>query len=547
MRNIFRAAAVAAIALSAAGCGAQRGDACGAQPAREGGAQPARAGEAAPAAMHYTLDFAPEEHYIDVSLLWEPQGGAQGVRRAKGAPGKGAVCRRAAAKGACGAAGAAGADSGELTLTLPAWAPGYYIIVDYAKYLTGFEACDMLGTPLKWRKQGKGDWVVENHGEPARIKYRIYADERSVAECRVAPDGAFVPGNGVFMYADGETSQSVDVQINMPEYWSTVSTALEPDPQGIYTAPDFDVLYDSPFFCGNQTLRRFEQDGHVYEFALETPEGFDDSPMASDLLKAIKAATAMFGDIPYDRYLFLLMGRGRGGLEHQCCQADYTSGSFVYPTREAYLDELMFFVHEYFHNYNVKAIRPVELGPFDYTRENFTPSLWVSEGFTVYYESRLLQKAGIISEQDHLDFITPYIRQIETNEGRKHMSLRQSSYDIWLNFFNFLDNSDSRRISYYVKGPILGLLFDQWYRAAGRSLDDLMTLLYERFHKGLGRGFGEEEFWQAADEIRPGTAEMLRRWVDTTDEIDYEAVLSPAGITLDRSTWKMTAPAGGVH
>ena len=455
--------------------------------------------------LDYTLEFDTEGHYLDVTLAWTPDEG----------------CR----------------NSDELTLTLPAWAPGYYVIVDYAKYLTGFSAAATDGTPLQWRKQGKADWIVNTGGRSAVISYRIYANERSVAECRVEEGSAFIPGNGVFMYAGGNTSHEVSIDIRLPEGWSTVSTALEADAEGVFHAPDFDVLYDSPFLCGNQTVRSFEQDSHTYEFALESPEGFDESPMAADLLKAIKEATGIFGEAPYDRYVFILLGKGRGGLEHQSCQADYTSGSFIYASREEYLDELMFFTHEYFHNFNVKAIRPVELGPFDYTRENFTPSLWVSEGFTVYYESGLLQKAGLLTEQEHLDYISQYIKQIETNEGHRHMSLRQSSYDIWLNFFSFLDNADSRRISYYVKGPILGLLFDEWYRAAGKSLDDLMALLYNRFHKQLGRGFTEEEFWQAADEIRPGTEEMLRRWVDTTEEVDYESVLSPVGISIDRTTW----------
>ena len=185
----------------------------------------------------------------------------------------------------------------------------------------------------------------------------------------------------------------------------------------------------------------------------------------------------------------------------------------------------------------------MELGPFDYDKEVFTPLLWMSEGFTCYYESLILYRAGVETEKEHLDFLARYIRSTETTEGRKHQSLRQGSYDIWLNFFNRSANASQVTISYYVKGPVLGFLMDlkiQEVSGGKKSLDDLMNLLYWRYYKEMKRGFTEEEFWSAADEVAGGSLEQVRRYVDTTEEINYELILSPAGYVLDRENWTLS-------
>ena len=461
----------------------------------------------------------------------------------------------------------AGYPGEQVELTMPVWAPGYYLIVDFPKYLTDFEAFRPDGTPLAWNKQGKNVWQVAV-ADTVKARWRVFADERSVAESRVESGVAFVAPNGVFMYAGQEGVQHpVQLSFRLPEGWKNASTALPccgcessaeasdcetvPAASGCeplgkcftYRAADFDQLYDSPMLFGNHYVETFEQDGRSYEFALETPDGFAQSGMSEAIRKMIATTTGLMGQVPYDRYCFIWLGQGRGGLEHTASQACYTAGSFCFPNRASFVDELLFFTHEYFHLYNVKTIRPIELGPFDYSREVFTPMLWVSEGFTCYYETKICLAAGLITQEERLRELSNYIRDTESCDGHRHMSLRQSSYDIWLNFFNRAANGQDVRISYYVKGPVLGLLFDlelQQLTGGQRSLDDLMRLLYQRFYLELGRGFTEEEFWQAAGEVAGAPLDRLKAYVNTTEEIDYESILEPAGLALDRSTWTLS-------
>ena len=455
--------------------------------------------------ISYRISFEPEKHYIDVRMQYSPYG--QGNEK--------------------------------VTLKMPVWAPGYYMIMDYPKYISDFEAYDVTGNPVKWEKSGKNHWVLESDGS-LELHYKVFADEVSVADSRVTSEGAFIAPNGVFLYKD--IDHPVSVVIELPDGWSKISTAL-PFRDGVYEASDFDVLYDSPFLVGNHYSKSIEQDGCTYEFAVQNSLGFEESHIADDFLAGVREAVKIFNDTPYDSYHLLLLGRGPGGLEHQSSQACYTSGHWDFETRERYLSELRFFSHEYFHCYNVKAIRPIELGPFDYDKEVFTPLLWFSEGITCYYESVILERAGIETSQEHLDFLSRYIKDTENTEGRKHMSLRQSSYDIWLNFFNHSANSSETTISYYVKGPVLGFLMDlkiQTMSGGKNSLDDLMNLLYWRYYKEKGRGFTEEEFWSATKEVAGGSMDQIRRYVETTEEMDYDSILEPAGLHLDRDSWRLT-------
>lgn len=465
-----------------------------------------------PARYNYVVELDTAKHYLNVELTYNPK------------------------------------DTKELTLKMPVWAPGYYLIMDFPKHLTDFAVQTIDGKEIGWKKEGKNAWIIPNtNGQTLKVTYRIYANARSVADSRVESHTAFIAPNGVFMYAEGEKHEPIEVTYILPENWQNASSGLKVKGNAngkhrTFIANDFDILYDSPVLLGNHLVKKFIHEGHEYEFALETPEGFEESPFEDDFRKMVTASSQMMGHVPYDNYCLIHLGRGPGGLEHSNSQACYTSGTFRFPNQKSYLNYMAFTTHEYFHLYNVKAIRPIELGPFDYDKEVHTPTLWISEGFTVYYETQLLLRAGIIDKEYLLNDLSGYIRDTETTEGHRHMSLRQSSYDIWLNFFNRSANGNDVRISYYIKGPVMGLLFDIRLREltkGKKSLDDLMRLLYNRYYLKENRGFTEEEFWTSAEEIAGTPLPLLRKYVDTTVEIDYDKMLAPAGLRLNKSTWKL--------
>ena len=172
---------------------------------------------------------------------------------------------------------------------------------------------------------------------------------------------------------------------------------------GVFEAPDFDVLYDSPILVGNQESLQFDVKGVPHFVAIENvaPE-VDRARMVADLKAVVTAAVELMGDIPYRHYTFLMMGRGNGGIEHANSSANQFDGAGL-GTRSGYVRWLSFIAHEYFHSFNVKRIRPLALGPFDYDQENVTGMLWVSEGLSVYYEDILLVRAGLMTREQYLE------------------------------------------------------------------------------------------------------------------------------------------------
>ena len=437
------------------------------------------------------------------------------------------------------------ADTHELVLNMPRWAPGYYQMLDFAKHLCDFAATDSKGNALTWQKVGMNRWRIQLPEDRfAKVSYRIYANERDVASSRVERDIAFIAPPGVFMHVDGQLQHPVTVTFRMPQHWQHISTGMKPHPEDActFTAPDFDTLYDSPLLLGNYYVSRFAHEGHDYEFALETPDGVEECGLQDDFKRIVSAATKMMGHVPYDNYCLIHMGEGGGGLEHLNSQACYTDGSYRFSSRRAHVKFLAFVAHEYFHLYNVKCIRPTELWPIDYDHEAITPMLWVSEGLTCYYEFRLLQYAGITTTDEALELLSTYFSLYAPYEGQHHMSLRQSSYDIWLNFMNHDDNARDVRVNYYFKGPVIGLLLDVAIRektAQRQSLDDVMRLLYNRYYLQLQRGFTEEEFWQTVAEVTGETLSEIRTLVDTTAPIDYDRLLAPAGMRIDTTDWSI--------
>ena len=426
-----------------------------------------------------------------------------------------------------------------VTLNMPRWTPGYYEMLDFPKHLCDFAASDAAGGAVNWEKDGMNRWKVSVPKEGrVNVAYRIYADRRDVASSRVDRDIAFVSPAGVFMHVDGDLQHPVNVRFNLPDGWEKISSGLLPveGTQDTFRADDFDRLYDSPFLLGNYYTSDFEYEGHPYRFAIETPEGIEESGFQEDFCKIVSAATRLMGEVPYDNYCLIHMGAGGGGLEHWNSQACYTDGTYRFSSRSRQVSFLAFTAHEYFHLYNVKCIRPAELWPFNYDTEAVTPMLWVSEGLTCYYEFRLLRTSGAATADEALRVLSGYFASYAPYEGRRHMSLRQSSYDIWLNFMNGDRNERDARLNYYFKGPVVGLLMDidiRRHTGQKKSLDDVMRALYNRYYKELQRGFTEEEFWREVEKAYGGPVPQLRALVNTTDDIDYDSYLRDAGLFVD--------------
>jgi predicted metalloprotease with PDZ domain len=445
----------------------------------------------------------------------------------------------------------------EELLIMPVWTPGSYLIREFERHVQDFAATDGAGQPLKWQKINKNSWRVTTNGlRNWHARYRVYANELSVRTNELNSSHAFWNNAALLMYPEGQLKTSSTVRVLAPDVWK-VATALPsvPGQKNTFRAENFDVLYDSPFEVSNFKTISFAVKGVPHRIVIDGEGNYDPERMKRDVQKIVETQIdIMGGEIPYPDYTFFLHLRSNagGGLEHANSTAlGYSRFGFIDRAERAtsaspnpttanqptYRGFLSLVSHEFFHLWNVKRIRPDALGPFDYTKENYTKLLWVAEGITDYYADVALRRAGLISETDLLSSAARSFQQLQDTPGRLVQSVEESSFDTWIKFYRQDENSINSQISYYDKGAIVGLLLDLEIRKgsrAAKSLDDVLRYLYQAFYK-KGLNYTPEDFQKAAESMAGASLnDFFARYVRGTEELDYNASLGAAGLKLDR-------------
>ncbi|HEY0319676.1 MAG TPA: PDZ domain-containing protein [Pyrinomonadaceae bacterium] len=426
-------------------------------------------------------------------------------------------------------------------LIMPVWTPGSYLVREFERNVQDFDAKDAGGRTLRWNKSNKNTWRVETAGAGELVvTYSVYANEFSVRTNELSDQHAFWNNAALLMYPDGHLQAPSQIRVVPFGNWK-VATGLPAAAGGrglTFRAENFDILYDSPFEVGNFKTLSFEVKGVLHRIVIDGEGNYDAERVRRDVQKIVESAVSLMGgEIPYKDYTFFLHLRssGGGGIEH------LNSTSLLYPRFRFRPDAnygsfLSLVSHEYFHLWNVKRIRPDALGPFDYTKENYTKLLWVAEGITSYYENIILVRAGLLSGEDYLNELANGIRDLQNTPGRFEQSLEESSFDTWIKFYRPDENSVNSQVSYYDKGAIVGALLDVEIRRASRnthSLDDVLRYLYEEHYK-KGRNYTPEDFQRVAERMAGASLDsFFARYVRGREEIDFNAILSYAGLYLD--------------
>jgi predicted metalloprotease with PDZ domain len=424
-----------------------------------------------------------------------------------------------------------------IELTMAVWTPGSYMVREYARHLEQVTAQTPDGQRLAIDKSRKNRWQIQTNGaDPVHVAYRVYGREMSVRTNWVEADFALLNGAPTFLTLANAGGRPHEVQLLLPEGWKTSITGLPPAADGAlhhYRAADFDTLVDSPILAGNPAIYAFEVEGMPHYLVNEGEGGVWDGPRsARDVERLVQAHRHMWGTLPYDRYVFLnLLTEAGGGLEHKNSTVLMAS-RWQTRSRRSYLDWLGLVSHEFFHVWNGKRLRPVELGPFDYENEVYTRSLWVVEGITSYYTELGVRRAGLCTNEEFLERLSRLIDRLQATPGRLVHALDMASYDAWIKFYRNDENSLNTTISYYTKGAVVALLLDaivQQATAGTRCLDDVMRLAYGRYADT--RGYTPEEFQATVQEV---AGVDLTAWfhsaLASTDELDYTPVLEWFGL-----------------
>ncbi|GAC1587137.1 MAG: PDZ domain-containing protein [Hymenobacter sp.] len=424
-------------------------------------------------------------------------------------------------------------------LKMPVWAPGSYLVREFSKNVEGFQARTTSGQALSVEKINKNTWRVRHPKQAGfQVSYRVYAFELSVRTSFIDADHGYLNGSSVFVYPADNKALNSTLTVQPAAGWVQVSTALRPAPgKFTYKAASYDELADSPIEIGNQKVLEFTANGTPHQVAMYGPYAVDDAKLLADMKKVCEEAHRVVGQNPLDHYLFIVhnLERGGGGLEHLYSTTLEVTRT-TYGTEAGYKSFLALAAHEYFHLWNVKRIRPVALGPFNYDQENYTHMLWVSEGMTEYYSKLINERAGLLSREEYLGKLGNEIGAVENTPGNRVQSAAESSFDAWIKYYRPNENASNSQISYYDKGDLIGTVLDLSIAQATQGekhLDDVFRLLYDSYYKKAGRGFTDAEFQDAVAQVAGRRFDaFFQNSVYGTKTLDYATALGYAGLGL---------------
>jgi predicted metalloprotease with PDZ domain len=453
-----------------------------------------------------------------------------------------------------------------LEFVMPAWSPGRYAIYDFAKNVQEFRAEGAGGGALPWEKVDKQTWRVETllAGGTVRIAYRVFANDLNGTFSQFDTSHANLNGASVYLFVAGHEQEPIALTVEAPEDWKLISGFSESTEQRIFQVPDYDRLVDTPMeISADCRLERFRESGKTIRVAVHSYADHDGnlSELVKSLKKIVRSQMAMMPEPDLDHYTFILHFAPQvqlgDGIEHlnstQIVERGELSGGGL-------AGALEIGAHEFFHLWNVKRLRPANLVRYDYTREQYTRSLWFAEGVTYYYAYLHLLRSGVWSREEFLERLAREVRTLEFEPGRELMSAESSSFHAW-----FYDRSPQMQetnfanttINYYNKGAVLGLLLDLEIRArtnGQKSLDDVLIAMYRKFYEtvhspggGPERGYEDKDILEAASAVAGSDlTPFFERYVRGTDPLPYDATLAAAGLELRVTTSPGAPPTLGI-
>ena len=451
-----------------------------------------------------------------------------------------------------------------LDFQMPKWSPGRYAVFDFAKNVQEVHSnslcaptldCEQIILPVTrlddqtWRVQVGGFDRIRNINR-LRFSYKVFANDLSGTFSQLDSRHANFNGGCIFMYVVNHKQNPVGLSINPPKGWRVVNGRTEKKAQTEFQFANWDIMTDTPTEVSpDWTEEIFNVDGKTYRVVVHSMgnEGGRRPALVRDIEKIVRAETAMWGTPEFDSYTFLLHfandGHSGDGMEHLTSTQIIEPGALA--DGDTYEETLDAIAHEFFHVWNVKRLRPIELGPWDFTRPANTRGLWIAEGITNYYGHLMQRRAGLWVDAKLFAALSEQITEIENLPGSKLMSAEESSL-----VAPFIDdaphaqqtNLANASISYYPKGETIGVVLDLLIRGktGGRaSLDDVMRRMYEEFYVKSpnatyylrGRGYAPEDFARVASEVAgEDLRDFFRRYVRGVETLPYEQAFAQVGL-----------------
>ncbi len=421
-----------------------------------------------------------------------------------------------------------------LSLALPRWTPGSYLLREYVGQLEGL-VVQQRGVALASRRLSPHRWDLRLESlDPVEIRYRIQATELTVRTAHLTAEHGFLPLAAVVLGCSSERWSPHRLALLLPDGWQAF-LPLPRQPDGSWLARDFDQLIDAPLEAGPHPCHSFTVAGVAHRWV---SWGGDlpalDPQWLGDVERICLECCRLMGQPQpaADDYLFVLhlLEKGFGGLEHDAASVlQFGRRRLSSPDGRRALLQLV--AHEYLHQWNVRRLRPAELVPIDYDDAMVVPTLWFAEGVTSYLDPLLPHAAGCCSAEAVLGDLAAEISRYRLARGRFVQSLQLSSEEAWVKLYRPHAHAANQQVSYYLKGAVLALVLDLHLRRHGSWLGSVLQALWNS-HGHCARGYSQADLLVAFADQAPDLVTLLPQWLNGTDDPPLEELLADVGLIL---------------
>lgn len=456
--------------------------------------------------MHYTLSYQhPEQKYLDISLKISDISKEDVV-----------------------------------TLQLPAWRPGRYELGNFAKNIQKFSVRDEKGKTLRFEKVSKDAWIVHCKScSSIIVEYNYFAAELNAGSTWVDEEMLYVNPVNCFVYRPDNMDVPATVELKVPSAYE-VAAGLPQKKKHILKAADIQELMDSPFIASAKLQHdRYKVGEYTFHLWFAGECKPDWKRMKSDFKAFTEKQIEAFGSFPVPEYHFLIHARPERvyhGVEHGTSTVLLLGPGYdLFQQSGRYPDLLGLSSHELYHAWNIKQIRPQEMLPYDFSKENYSRLGYVAEGVTTYMGDLMLVRSGGFSQDRFLFELSQFANKHFENFGRQNLSVADSSFDTWLDGYS--RGVPNRKVSIYTEGALNAMMCDLMIRKHSGNKFSLDTVMQDLYVDYSQNGFGySEEIYRSLIEKYAGRSfeDFFKKYINGTEPIDQQLkkCLSYAGLEI---------------
>lgn len=441
----------------------------------------------------------------------------------------------------------ASVSSDKTNIQCPVWRPGRYELGNFVGNIRSWKAVNEKGETLSYHKVNKNLWEVETANcKEIHVFYSYYAADLNAGSTYLDDRQLYMNPVNCCMYVPELRNEPVTMEIILPEGYRIATSMKTGNPQKLeahyhhtLTAANYDEFADSPLIASPtlqlETMQVDKLKVNIW-FQGEIKPLWD--KIKTDFSKFVQEQITMMDGCPVNEYHFIyhaLPYKFRHGVEHLSSTIIAIGPSYNLMKYEQYNGLLGISCHEFFHCWNIKTIRPVEMFPYDYTKENYSRLGYVYEGVTDYYGDYLLLRSGVFSEFDYLKAVQEQIQKHFDNFGRFNLGVADSSFDTWIDGYS--QGAPYRKVSIYTEGALIAFIVDTFIRSHtgnAKSLDDVMKTLYHDYAM-KGKPYSESDYWGIIEHIAGQSCkEIFDNYVNKAASFDepLATALLYIGLTL---------------